>query len=335
MGALKAHEVERFLLRPDIAAGIFLAYGPDAGLVRETASRLAETLGAGAETVALDQSELDADPGRLAREIGMPSLFGEKRLIRIRNAGRALAPTLVEIGGTIDLPVILEAGNLAPRDALRAAVEAAPNGRALPCFADSEEALGRLIADTFSKAGIALDPDVLPALRETLGNDREVTRRELEKLVLFAGPGGRLTRADVMALCADNAALLLDEILDAMGSGHAERAERALERALAASVNAQQLVTMAIQHFAQLRRWRIEVDAGQSVRAVLDTARPKPHFSRRTSLEQQLRLWRDDQLASAAERLRLAAAESRRQHGLDTTIIRRAFLALTLSAAER
>ena len=40
MTALKAHEVARFLARPDLSEGIFLAYGPDAGLVRETAQRL-------------------------------------------------------------------------------------------------------------------------------------------------------------------------------------------------------------------------------------------------------------------------------------------------------
>ena len=34
MTALKAHEVARFLARPDLNEGIFLAYGPDAGLVR-------------------------------------------------------------------------------------------------------------------------------------------------------------------------------------------------------------------------------------------------------------------------------------------------------------
>ena len=40
MTALKAHEVERFLKRPDLDAGILLVYGPDTGLVRETAQRL-------------------------------------------------------------------------------------------------------------------------------------------------------------------------------------------------------------------------------------------------------------------------------------------------------
>ena len=81
MTALKAHEVERFLKRPDLDAGILLVYGPDTGLVRETAQRLVRHY-AGAESdgmglVTLDGGEIDSDPGRLLVEARTSSLFGE------------------------------------------------------------------------------------------------------------------------------------------------------------------------------------------------------------------------------------------------------------------
>ena len=75
-----------------------------------------------------------------------------------------------------------------------------------------------------------------------------------------------LTRADVLTLCADNAALVLDDIADAIGTGHAEALDDALTRALALAVNPQQLLVSVPQHFAQLRRWRSAVDAGRSSR---------------------------------------------------------------------
>ena len=89
MTALKAHEVERFIKRPDLDAGILLVYGPDTGLVRETAQRLVRYY-AGADSdgmglVTLDGSELDGDPGRLLVEARTSSLFGEKRVVRVRN----------------------------------------------------------------------------------------------------------------------------------------------------------------------------------------------------------------------------------------------------------
>jgi DNA polymerase-3 subunit delta len=231
--------------------------------------------------------------------------------------------------------IVLEAGNLAPRDALRSLVEAARLGRALPCYADSEETLAALIRETFSKAGIAADDDVVPALRDILGNDREVTRRELEKLVLFAQETKVLTRDDVLLLCADNAALVLDEIVDAAGTGHADRLDDALNRALAANVNPQQLLATALNHFSRLRQWRTQVDAGRSPREVLDAQRPKPHFSRSSALEQQLRLWSDDALAVAGERLQGATSESRKRATLAEATTRRTLLALCMMAAER
>lgn len=340
MTALKAHEVERFVNRPDISEGVFLVYGPDAGLVREIGQKLTRRFAgddAGSmNLVTLEGSELDSEPGRLAVEAKTISLFGEKRVVRVRGAGKSLVLPLTELlddpGGAA---IVLEAGNLAPRDALRALVEGARSGRALPCYPDSEETLLRLINDSFSKAGIRAAPDVATTLRDTLGNDREITRRELEKLLLFAQESKELTRNDVLTLCADNAALVLDEIVDAAGTGHAARLDAALDRALAAAVNPQQLLASAQQHFSALRRWRGEVDAGRSPREVLDTARPKPHFSRKAALEQQLRLWSDEALAAASERLHAATADSRKRYGLAETVAGRALLAVCMMAAER
>ncbi|MBN9309493.1 DNA polymerase III subunit delta [Devosia sp.] len=339
MVALKAHEVQRFVDRPDLDAGIILAYGPDAGLVRETGQRLARRFaGNDADSmnlVVLDGAELDADPSRLAVEARTTSLFGDRRVIRVRGAGKSLVMALTELRDDPGSVIILEAGNLTPKDPLRALIEAARLGRALPCYPDSDESLGRLVAETFAKAGIRADQDTVAALRDTLGNDREITRRELEKLVLYAADSKVLTRDDVVLLCADNAALVLDEVIDATASGHAAQLDTALERAIAQNVNAQQILASALNHFATLRRWRSEADAGKPASAVLDGVRPKPHFSRRASLERQLRLWSDDALAAALERLQLAVADSRKRYGLQEVVGRRALLAICAMATER
>ena len=263
------------------------------------------------------------------------SLFGEKRVVRVRNAGKSVTVPAGELAADpFGVIVVLEAGNLAPRDALRALVEGAKAGRALPCYADSDEMILRLINESFAAAGIRAEPDVAATLRDQLGNDREITRREIEKLILYADQSKLLTRQDVLILCADNAALVLDEIADAIGTGHAEKLDLALSRALAASINSQQLLSSVMLHFAQLRRWRTVVDSGVGVRDVLEGARPKPHFSRRSALEQQLRLWSDASLATATTRLHDATGESRKNYGRSETVVRRVFLALATMAAQ-
>lgn len=339
MTALKAHETGRYLDRPDLGEGVFLAYGPDTGLVRETAQRLCAFLAAGseaAEIMVLEGQELDGDPARLAMEAKTDSLFGGRRVLRVRGAGKSLTTVLSDFVSAPDgAAIVLEAGNLTPRDPLRALVEAGKYGRALPCYPDSDETLLRLISETFSKAGIAADPDVPQTLRDQLGNDREITRRELEKLTLYAAASKRLTRADVLTLCADNGALVIDEITDSAAGGRADRLDEALTRALALAINPQQLLSALSFHLATLRRWRAEVDGGRSARDVLDGARPKPHFSRRAALEQQLRLWNDSALATATARVLAATAESRRRPALADAILRRTLLALSRMAAER
>ena len=337
MTALKAHEVARFLVRPDLTEGLFLAYGPDAGLVRETAQRLIRQLSGDdpdTSVVTLDGSEVDADPSILAVEARTISLFGGKRIVRVRGATKSLVLTLTELrDDPAGAAIVLEAGNLTPKDALRALVETAKLGRALPCYPDSEETLQALIRDAFNQQGIRVDADVVTTLREILGNDREITRRELEKLTLYAAASKQLTREDVLLLCADNGMLVIDAILDAAGGGHAEKLELALNRALSSAVDPQRLLAMCTIHFANLRRWRADVDGGKSARMVLDGLRPKPHFSRMSALEQQLRLWSDSSLATACARILQATAESRRRPALADATLRRALLAICMMAA--
>ena len=338
MTALKAHEVARFLARPDLNEGIFLAYGPDTGLVRETAQRLIRQLSGddpeAASVVTLDGAEVDADPSILAVEARTMSLFGGKRIVRVRGAGKSLVMTLTELrDDPAGAAIVLEAGNLAPKDALRALVEAARLGRALPCYPDSDETLQALIRETFNQHGIRIDGDVVATLREILGNDREITRRELDKLCLYAASSKTLTRDDVLLLCADNGMLVIDAILDATGGGHAEKLELALNRALSSAVDPQRLLAMCTIHFANLRRWRTEVDAGRPPRSVLENLRPKPHFSRLSALEQQLRLWSDTALAAASDRILQATSDSRRRPALAEASLRRALLAICMMAA--
>lgn len=340
MTALKAHEVERFVTRPDLTEGVILCYGPDAGLVRENGAKLARRFAGddvdGMNLLVLDGAELEAEPARLAVEARTTSLFGDRRVIRIRNAGKGVT---VPLSGILDDPagamVVVEAGNLTPKDALRALVEGAKSGRALPCYADSEETLGRVLSETFSKAGIRIDADTLATLRDLLGNDREVTRRELDKLLLYADETKQLTEADVLLLCADNAALVLDEIVDATGGGNAAALDAALGRALGNAVNPQQILAACLNHFSTLRRWRVEVETGKPASAVLDGARPRPHFSRKSALERQLRLWSDEALSHALERLQGTIAESRKHYAMQETLARRALLSLCVSAAHR
>lgn len=338
MTALKPQQVAAYLLRPDLESGLFLAYGRDPGLVREVGRTLSRHFARGRpdDITTLDQGDLEADPARLAIEARTRSLFGDAPVIRLRNPGVGAVAALQDLVGDLaGATVVVEAGNLAPRDALRILAERAPNARALPCYPDDERTIGELLRGTFAKEGIRADADVVPTLAGILGNDREVTRSEIDKLVLYAARSKQLTRNDVLTLCADNAALLLDEIVDAAGTGHAARLDVALTRALGAAASPQQIFAVAIAHFSRLRQWRAAAADGRSAREILEGMRPRPHFSRMRDLEQQLRTWNDKPLAQVLERLQRAVADSRREAPLAPALLRRSLLGIARMAAER
>lgn len=337
MTALKAHEVARYLKRPDLTAGVFLAYGSDAGLVRETAQTLLRHFeaqsGDPGSAITLEGADNDA-PERLSVEARTPSLFGGTRIIRVRNAGKSLTTALSSLlDEPADAVIVLEAGNLQRNDALRVLIEKSREARTLPCFSDNEEALASLIRQHFAETQIDIAPDAVATLKSLMGNDREVTRRELEKLSLYAAESRRLTVEDVVILCGDNAALALDTVIDAAAGGDAARLDEALARAQISGLDTQRILSAALNHFSWLRRLRVDVDAGRAPRDVLAQSRPRPHFSRTAGLERQLRLWNDSALAGATARLYEAVADSRKKGAAGTSLAQRALLAVCIVAA--
>lgn len=338
MTALKAFQVEKFIAGPDLDAGFILIYGTDAGLVHERAMKLMRHYGGGdsMSEITLDAGTVSSDPERLAVEARTASLFGGNQVIRVREAGNGLVPTLEEmLADWPDAIVIAEAGNLTPKDRLRVLAEKSPKARTLPSYADSQQDLSKLIENSFQKAGIALEPGTVPTLTGLLGNDREVSRWEIEKLILFANESKYLSVNEVLELCGDNTASALDQIVDSTATGHVARLEASLNRAFSAGTEANRIMAVALNHFSSLRQMRVHINGGQSAGDVIKYMRPRPHFSRQKSIEQQLRLWNDQALSRACARIYSATSDIRKTGQLPDTLARRALLAICINAAQR
>lgn len=336
MTALKAHQVDRFIASPDLQSGFILIYGTDAGLVHEHAMRLTDHFADGGETTTLDAATIDNEPDRLAIEARTPSLFGGNQVIRVRAAGNALAPAIAELlDNWPDAIVIAEAGNLTRQDKLRTLAEKSPLARTLPCYADTEKNLGEMIHQSFKQAKILVEPGVIPTLTGLLGNDREISRMEIEKLCLFARETRRLTVDDVISLSGENAALDLSQIVDSAATGHTQKLEAALIRALDAGTDPNRIMAVALSHFTALRQMKAAMATGKTAEQAMKSQRPAIHFSRQRSVEQQLRLWNDQALGRACERIYDAVGDLRKTGQMSETLARRALLAICINAAQR
>jgi DNA polymerase III subunit delta len=339
MAEVKSAQADSFIQRPDRIYGVFLLYGPDAGMVSERADILSSNFGIdGSDPLALLRLDADAacsEPGKLVDEVRSIGMFGGKRIVRIsgstkRNLAEALRPVLDF--GSPECRVIIEAGDIKRDSALRKLVERSKTGMAIPCYADDERGLGNLIAAELQAAGLLIDQEAMQLLRSNLGGDRKLTKAELEKLILYCIGQSQVTARDVEAIIGNVSDAELDEVVDAAITGKLGMLEAKLTRVLANSSPELPLI-WAMRHFQmlQLARHRVEQEK-LSAETIISAIRPPVNFKRRTAITEGLRLWNLASINRALVRLNDAVLDARASASLSEAICSASLLAIANEA---
>jgi len=335
---LPAGRVEGFLRRPDPEIRAVLLYGPDTGLARERADTLARAICPDLRdpfrVADLAASALAGDPARLADEAAQIGLMGGRRVVRVREAGDALAPPFARfLAETVaDALVIAEAGDLPARSALRRVFDAAPRAAAIGCYPDSARDLAQVIRDAFAAHRIAASRDATDFLVQHLGEDRMLTRAELEKLTLYAGDGGHIELDEARAVIADSAALSLDDALLAAAEGEAAALDRALARVFQEGESPVTVIRALLRHLQRLHLLAARVAGGSSVEEAIRGARPPIFFKEQDSYRRQLARWSTARLGRALERVAEAEFRMKLTGRPAETICREAMFALAREA---
>jgi len=341
MVALKGSDIERFVARPDPARPIVLVFGPDAGLVRERAEALIRASVDDPkdpfQLARLDGDDLAGEPTRLVEEANTIPLFGGRRAVWVKAGGRNFATAVEALiaAPSPDCRVVIEAGDLKRSAPLRALCERAKNVAALPCYADAERDLVRLIDDELRAAGLTIAPEARAALVPLLGGDRLASRNEIQKVALFARGKARVELDDVMAVVADASTLALDGLIDAAFAGRTGELEVQFGKARTAGTAGGTVVSAALRQVAQLHRAKLAVEEGASIDEAMGGIQPFVHFSRKSAVEAALRAWTSGRLERAMAQLAEAALEARRQSGMAEVIAQRALLALAVNARRK
>jgi DNA polymerase-3 subunit delta len=326
--------VAAFLRRPDPEIRAVLFYGPDAGLVRERADAVARTVcpdpGDPFRVVVLTAAALAADPARLADEAAQISLMGGRRVVRVREAGDALAPLCGRFlaASPGDALVVVEAGDLPGRSTLRRAFDDAPDAVAIGCYPDGARDLAAVIRDACAAHRVAISRDAVDFLLANLGGDRLLTRAELEKLTLYAGDGGRIALDDARAVIADSAALSLDDVVRAAAEGDAAALDRALSRVFQEGESPVAVIRAVLRHLQRLHLLAARVAAGLAIDEAVRGARPPIFFKEQDSVRRQLRRWREARLRDALDRVAAAESHMKQTGARGETICREALFAL-------
>jgi DNA polymerase-3 subunit delta len=334
---LKGRAVDTYTPPDDTT--LVLICGPDEGKVQLTARRLVDLSGADAERVELSDTELKGEPARLMDEAQAISLFGGARVLRLRVGAEPSQKALKLMAQAVEkgeLPgasrVIATAGDLPGRHSLRKALQPLKGSVTLLCYPDSQGDVAALIQEVTEDADVRLTREARDALLERLGTDRAVSRNELDKLCLYAGPGGTVDADTVTALIPGDAPEGVDAAVEAVLAGRAQAADAAFNRALATGVAASTLLRALMRLLGGLHGASLHPDGSA---AGLDGLRPRPFGPRRKLLERAMSTARAGFWAEALSRAVTAEAASRQTGAPANDLIRALFLDVARALAAR
>lgn len=341
MAQVKAHEVEKYLKKPDRAHRVFLVYGPDAGLVSERAAQLAKISGADLSdpfsNIRLDADDVAADVSRLADEAHTPSMFGGDRLVWLKGSTQKNLIKAVE--PVLDLPpqdamVIIEAGNLKKTAALRTRIEKSRAAIALPCFGDQAQALDQIIEEELKLSKLSMAAEARSILKTLLGGDRLASRGEVQKLCLYCAGNETIGLDDISAIVGDASALAIDTVVDAASTGDIATMEHTYKRLLAQGTSVVQLVGAAQRHFQTLHIAKCGMESNRdSIENALRRFRPPVNFQRKNLVSRALTIWRLPALTRVLDRLEKVSLQSRANADMAPALVATAFLAIAIEAS--
>jgi DNA polymerase-3 subunit delta len=335
---LQSNRITEFLRKPPAEFRAALFYGPDTGLVRERADRTAAAICPDLKDpfriADLGAAALTADPARLADELAALSLIGGRRVIRIRDAGDGLTALLGSTlaGSKGDSFLVIEAGDLPARSSLRKLCEAAKDIAVGACYADGGRDIAEIVRESLRAHNIAVSSEAVSYLVAHLGNDRQVTRSELEKLAVYAGNGGRIELTDAIACIGDSTALSLDDVIFAAADGDATRLEGSLLRCLQEGQSAVGILRAMMRHFQRLHLAASRVASGASADEALRAVRPPVFFKQQERFKAQLGAWPVRRAAAALDALTRAELNSKRAVLPQETVLREALFSIARAA---
>lgn len=289
--------VEPFLAKPEAQCRAVLLYGPDAGLVRERADRIKKTVMAGNDDpfayVEIEEGRLLEDPARLADELSAISLMGGKRLIMVRDAADKMTKIIEGVTGLFhqDVFLVVLADELPSRSSLRALFEKEPVLASLACYRDEARDVASLIRKTFEDAGVVVDRDTMDYLVSQLGNDRYVTRQELEKIVVYAGEEKRISLEEAQMLVDYNRESGFDDVTAAVADKNLTALEHIITVQQREGVQPVAYLRSLQRYFNRLYSIRAQMAEGRSAESVIAGLRPPVFFKQVPILTRHVEQW--------------------------------------------
>ncbi len=294
---LSTREAARYFRKPDPDKTGLLIYGADAMRVAlKRQEVIAALIGPdGPDEMRLERiagAELRKDPARLGDAIKAQGFFPGPRVAFVEDAGDGLAPAIasaLEDWATGDAQVIVTAGSLAARSALRKLFEGHSNAYAVGIYDDPPSR--DEIEEMLKTAGLsAIDRDAmgdLEALSRAL--DPGDFRQTVERMALYKlGDTDPLNSEEITKLAPASVEADVDDILNVVAEARTAEIGPVMVRLKAQGVTPVSLCIGATRHFRALHG--AASDPG-GVSSGIAKLRPPVFGPRRDRMQRQAQAW--------------------------------------------
>ncbi|PPR18521.1 MAG: hypothetical protein CFH37_00443 [Alphaproteobacteria bacterium MarineAlpha9_Bin7] len=337
---IAARQVESLLENPGPNLRAALLYGPDQGLVRERADRIARSIvqdfSDPFRISDLSVANIKDSPDRLLDEAAALSMTSGARIVRVRGVTDEQAPlfsALLDVEQQLSL-VIAEAGELRSRSPLRILFEKFEHAAAIACYLDDASGIDHLIDEICQAHNLTITPDARRYLLNNLGSDRLVSRSELDKLALYLGESHQITVSVVSAIVGDNGEATLNGFAMAVAGGNHRQASRALSRLRLEGMTPIQAIRGILRHLHRVHLVTTLVASGESIGRAVSSLRPSVHFSDNKAFQRQALAWPAEKLRRAMNILLDAETECKSRSNIATVIANMAFLRVINAARQ-
>jgi DNA polymerase-3 subunit delta len=304
---LNARDGKAFFSKPDTSKAGILIYGPDAMRTSMRRKELIDALtGPNADEemrlARMSAAELRKDGAMLLDAVKAQGFFPGPRVAFAEDVADGLAKTIIaalDDWQAGDATIVVTAGQLTPRSALRKAFETRKDTVAIAIYSDPP---GRdEIEAELKKAGVAeVSTDAMSDLMD-LGRilDPGDFRQTVEKLSLYKYNDATPVSPEDVENCAPaTTEAALDDALDIVAEGRVQELGPILQKLDAQGVAAVRLCIGATQHFRKLYLAASDPNGPESGMA---RARPPVPYMRKDRLVRQAKGWGTFKLEAALQ----------------------------------
>lgn len=322
---------------------VLLLWGEDAGAIRQSAGQAVALSGVdpadpfAADTLSL--ADLAADAAQLPDKASTIPFGGGRKLVRLAGVSgeepaTALRPLTEALQTALSLPladvlILLPVPKLLDKShALVKLVEQSPNGLSVRFFLDNERGLVTWLQAELRAAGKSPQPDALSLLASHLGADRELARRELEKLLLYVGNQPQITEEDVRASVAGATPADVFRLADAVGRRDPAATDRILQQLMEQGEDLNSAFNAVLRHLQRVSTLQ-QAATGQRLEDAVKALRPPVPAPMQADLVQQARKYPPKRLSGLSAYALEALASSRSGVLSADHVLSRAVLALS------